>query len=443
MKKVLILAYDFPPFVSVGGLRPHNWFKYFKEFDIEPIVVTRQWEEYFINEMDYIKPSRSKSTVIEENGFGTIIKASYSPNFPNRLYLKYGENRFRFVRKTCSLFFEIAQYYWNTGPKKSIYGAADKFLQTNNVDVIIATGDPFVLFHYASKLSEKHATPWIADYRDPWSFGLGMEKKTIYKKWNRYIERKTLANVAFVTTVTNIFISKIQLLTEKQIHLIPNGYDPEVIEELVLQNSSNDILTIGFIGSIYEWNPIELFLKVLSQFVSKNGTDSIRLNLYGINNHVYIQELIDKDFPNLKSVVNIYSRLPYNEVIVESSKSNVLLLFNYYAIIGTKIYDYIGMKIPILFCFTNEPEADKLRDKHKGMNDYRDLPFDVQEQLISSKNAGLIVKNANHLHTVIDQLFVEFQETKEIKCITKESFEYSRRNQTGKLVQLINKIIIP
>ncbi|MDA3780596.1 MAG: hypothetical protein PF487_10325 [Bacteroidales bacterium] len=28
MKKVLILAYDFPPYVSVGGLRPYSWYKY-------------------------------------------------------------------------------------------------------------------------------------------------------------------------------------------------------------------------------------------------------------------------------------------------------------------------------------------------------------------------------------------------------------------------------
>jgi len=29
-KKVLILAYDFPPYVSVGGMRPYNWYRYLK-----------------------------------------------------------------------------------------------------------------------------------------------------------------------------------------------------------------------------------------------------------------------------------------------------------------------------------------------------------------------------------------------------------------------------
>ena len=54
MKKVLILAYDFPPYVSVGGLRPHAWYKYLKEFGVEPIVVTRQWENVHGNHLDYI-----------------------------------------------------------------------------------------------------------------------------------------------------------------------------------------------------------------------------------------------------------------------------------------------------------------------------------------------------------------------------------------------------
>ena len=37
--KVLILAYDFPPYVSVGGIRPYNWMKFMPEFDVEPMVM--------------------------------------------------------------------------------------------------------------------------------------------------------------------------------------------------------------------------------------------------------------------------------------------------------------------------------------------------------------------------------------------------------------------
>ena len=42
MKKVLILAYDFPPYVSVGGLRPYSWYKYFHEFGLYSVFVPEQ-----------------------------------------------------------------------------------------------------------------------------------------------------------------------------------------------------------------------------------------------------------------------------------------------------------------------------------------------------------------------------------------------------------------
>jgi len=51
MKKVLILAYDFPPYVSAGGLRPYYWYLYLKEFGVEPVVITWQWENKHGNQL--------------------------------------------------------------------------------------------------------------------------------------------------------------------------------------------------------------------------------------------------------------------------------------------------------------------------------------------------------------------------------------------------------
>ncbi|MCC5924652.1 MAG: hypothetical protein JJT77_12780, partial [Crocinitomicaceae bacterium] len=143
MKKVLILAYDFPPYVSVGGLRPYNWFKYFKQFDIEPVVVTRQWENKYGNELDYIAPSASKKVEIEKNEYGTIIRAPYFPNLANRLMLKYGDKKFRLIRKIISAYFELFQFVLPVGPKRTVYLAAKEYLKNNKVDVVIATGEPF------------------------------------------------------------------------------------------------------------------------------------------------------------------------------------------------------------------------------------------------------------------------------------------------------------
>ena len=85
MKKVLILAYDFPPYASVGALRPYSWYKYLHEFGIYPVVVTRQWNNKYGNHLDYIASGYSSQPVIEESERGTIIRTPYFPNLANKL----------------------------------------------------------------------------------------------------------------------------------------------------------------------------------------------------------------------------------------------------------------------------------------------------------------------------------------------------------------------
>ena len=58
-KRVLILAYDFPPYVSVGGLRPYAWYKYLRECGVYPVVITRQWANRYGNALDYIAAGES------------------------------------------------------------------------------------------------------------------------------------------------------------------------------------------------------------------------------------------------------------------------------------------------------------------------------------------------------------------------------------------------
>ena len=169
MKRVLIITYDFPPYVSVGGLRPYNWYVHFKEFGVEPIVVTRQWGNKHGNFLDYVAAGESNGTVLEQTDLGTILKTAYHPNFANRLLLRHGEKKYTFIRRSISAYYEFAQFIRPIGPKAGLYHGAREYLKNNRVDAIIATGDPFVLFNYAAKLSKEFRIPWIADYRDSWS----------------------------------------------------------------------------------------------------------------------------------------------------------------------------------------------------------------------------------------------------------------------------------
>ncbi len=440
-KKVLILAYDFPPYVSVGGLRPYNWFKYLLEFDVEPVVVTRQWGNTYGNHLDYIAPGWSENVEVEHSDYGTILRSPYRPNLSNRIMLSYGEKRFGFLRKLITAYYEIMQFALPIGPKSEVYKAARAYLNENKVDVIIATGDPFVLFSYASKLSKEFGTPWIADYRDPWSHNQEYGKNVFWSSWNRLLEKKIVPSAAHITTVSSFMQRKINtIVRNKPFTILPNGYDPNLIEAVASIPQDTDELNIGFVGTIYEWHPIESFLRVSAQFIQDQPNARFRLNFYGTNIQDKLALMVEERFPALKDHVSITPRIPNGEVLEKLAKNNVLLLFNYYSYMGTKIYDYLGLRRKIILCYSDDPEANTLKEKYYRIEELDSESKNLQADLIKETNAGIVVKDAVQLREVLTDLWKEFSTSGHISCHSIGEEKYSRKVQVERMAELLRSL---
>ena len=441
MKKLLILAYDFPPYVSVGGLRPYNWYRYLREFDIEPIVITRQWSNKNGNFLDYIAPGSSDNIIVEKSEYGTIIRTPYKPNLSNRILLNYGEHKFKWFRKAISAYYEFAQFLFPVGPKVEIYKAALEYLKTNKVDAIIASGDPFILFKYAAKIGRKHNTPWIADYRDPWSHNQEYAKSNLHNLWHRYFEKRTVKEAAYITTVSQFVFNKIDaLIPGKPFSILPNGYDPEVIDKIASIPQGSEKLQIAFVGTIYEWHPLESFLRTVNSFIISNPNERILINFYGTNASERIKHLTSIDFPELTQHVRITPKMPNDELLAKLAENNVMLLFNYYSYMGTKIFDYLGIQRKMILCYSDDPEAQQLKEKHYNIQESETESKQLQADLIQETNSGNIVKDSNHLIEVLAELHKEFIETGEIACHSKGVENYSRKIQVEQLARIVKLV---
>jgi glycosyltransferase involved in cell wall biosynthesis len=441
LKKILILAYDFPPYVSVGGLRPFNWFKYLSEFGVAPVVITRQWKNTHGNELDYVAAGNSDRDEFEYLGQGTIIRTPYKPNLSNRLLLKYGTSRFRLLRKFVSAFYEVMQFVLPLGPKINIYKGAQRYLKENKVDLIIATGDPFVLFHYANKLSNEFNTPWIADYRDPWSQDIPLQNKPLLRWWSQLNEERLLKKVSTVLTVSDFVSQKIAANYSNTIHIIPNGYDPELIETASLISQQSNVLSIAYAGTIYNWHPIELFLKTFNQWVEQNLNYPVQLNFYGINNQQEVERMINSKFPLLNEAVFFHKRMSNEDLLNKMAKDNVLLLFNYYSFMGTKIYDYLGLKRFILFCFTNDQDALALKDKYYHIDESDSPNLSLQADLIQQTNSGMLIEDSSKLNVALTQIAEEFYSQRKVNCMSINVGQFSRRERTSQLAEIVKDIL--
>lgn len=436
MKKLLILAYDFPPYVSVGGLRPYAWYRYLKEYGVEPIVVTRQWGNKYGNELDYIAPGESDETIVETTEYGTIIRTPYKPNLANRIMLKYGRSKFSLIRKMVTAWYEFMQFLFFVGPKSCLYRGAKEYLKHNKVDAIIATGEPFVLFKYASALSSKYNIPWVADYRDPWSQNKGRSRIRSV----RFFERKFSQNMSAVTTVSDFLKKKIsENISVPTYYIIPNGYNPETIKQVDDICPEKVVLRIALAGSIYDWHPYKSVISTFAEFVKKNDyAPKIELNFFGINRHKEIEQLALEN--SIENNVHVYPRMDNASLLQNLSRHNVMLLFNDYSIMGTKIYDYLGLKRLILFCYSNDAEALALKDKYYPVGEVEGVSTHLQEDLINETHSGIVVKDKKHLSKVLSDLYSEFTQTGSIACHSINLSNYSRREGAHQLAEIIREL---
>lgn len=440
MTKLLILAYDFPPYVSVGGLRPFSWYKYLHLFGVHPVVVTRQWSNKHGNSLDYISPGYSDSPDVLTTSKSVLIKTPFTPNLANKILLKYGEGKYRIPRKFVSLFYLFAQYFLPVGNLHELYRAADAYLKNNKADCIIATGDPFILFKYASKLSRKYSIPWIADYRDSWVQDKTFDNK-LYKTWSAFFEKKFLKNAGKITTVSTFIQKQIeQNITGKDFEIVLNGFDPEILKVVKNIEQNKNTLSIALTGTIYEWHPIESFLEVCSNLLDEDSDFDLKLNFFGINKAAEVKCLIEEKFKNLLTRAEFFPRMENLKLAEKLAEQNVFLLFNDYSILGTKIFDYLAVKRKIILCYEADAEAAELKGKYFCLQETETESKRLQAEMITATNSGIVVNDSRHLKTVLLKLNAELKKNGFVKCDSVGVEKYSRIEQVERLAQIVKEV---
>jgi hypothetical protein len=359
MKKALILAYDFPPYSSIGAQRPYSWFKYFNKFGVYPIVVTRHWEGIKYNQIDSLIKKTEKKTIIEVSNNGTIIKVPYKRNLRD-LFISTSLGKINVLRKFLSLFYQIFEFTSLLfDSKRKLYKEADKWLMKNNVDYIIATGEPFILFKYAHLLSKKHDVPWFADYRDDWiSNHSKIEDKSLYYRFYNKLsykrESKYLSNCAGVISVNDYLTQKIANRNNIVNYVtIENGVDLNAIGKLE-ENRIHKNFEILYSGIMYNFNYLEVFNEGVKKFMSKHNCPSnFKIRFIGITNYpnkaVEDAYSLQKEFP---SNVEILPNIPFESLVPYLSRASLFL--NLIAgdpslgFLGAKCYMYASFKKPII-----------------------------------------------------------------------------------------------
>jgi glycosyltransferase involved in cell wall biosynthesis len=429
LQRVLILAYDFSPYVSIGAQRPESWLRHFPDLGIDTTVVTRHWNDNTKTSIDYIRPSAKQAIETTElSNLARVVRVPFQPNFRDKIIIKYGLNRFVFFRRILSILFSVGKFFsLKIDDTASIYSAADEYLSKNKVDVIIATGEPFILFKHANKLSARHQIPWVADFRDCWSVSPmrsngGIISRFVNKIF-RGIEQKVVSSASFITTPSPSYKYLLEKIHPgKDVEVVYNGYNADVFEEIGNVNADEDVFEIAYAGILYEHQQLEMFLDGLKLFLDKVDRSKVRVIFYGIAFYDDMTSRILNYDTSLNELIVITERFSYPEVMKKLKKADVLLLLSNEGAnwLNAKVFDYIALERPVL-----------LVKNDKGI--LRDILNRCETGFIASSS----VEVSNHLQFICQNYFVE---RKAFPAPVNYDF-FSRSNQAMIFVNLLKQKI--
>ena len=431
-KKILIISYYWPPAGGPGVQRWLKFVKYLPDFGWEPTVFIPENPSYPIVDetlqKDVPKNLKMIKTKIWEpyqlaEKFGKDNKKFKAGQFDVGENQSWKAKLSIFVRG--NFFIPDARVFW----VKPSVEFLEKYLKANHYDVLVTTGPPHSLHLIGLGLKKKFPDlKWIADFRDPWteiSYYKHLKLTKIADKKHRKLESEVFKN-ADVTLATSYTDAENFRKKGANAFCITNGFDSEIESqksEVGSKNSTNKF-TLSYVGVLEQLRDPGNLWWTLYEIMCENEefSNDFELKFVGKVDNKIQQSLFHI---GINQNIKYLGYLPHEQALQEMQDSTVLLMTNFpqessKGIIPGKIFEYLATGKTILSFGPKDADVEKILNetkagKHFGYDEKENLKKFILESYENWK-LGTLNQNAENIE------------------------QFSRKNLTQKLVDLMNKI---
>ena len=426
-KNVLVLSWYFPPCNLTPAERIYSWARYFHENNLYPTIVTRNWDIPVQNlNNEFI--ATGEKIVHEKNEFYEVYYIPYQPDLKQKLFKRYSGTKFYFLYLAVSFLYSFLENFTSYfTPYTSLYTFARKLAAQTKFSHLLISGSPFHLFKFGYQLNKKYNIPWVADYRDDWNtneifVSNGAIKKMI-QRLSLLNEKKWVNTASFFTTVSDHYVQKIKRNLHIPGHTILNGFMPENYNGLALP-SPTEKFTICYVGSLYESQPIEIFISSVKKMAADKKP--LQVKFIGMQSQNQAMLRIKKLTEGIEDFFVFTERLPKEKVIQTQHESDLLLICSHNNIKGTpgsKLYEYIALKKPVLVC-----PSDR----------------DIIEETLSYTHQGIFAEDSDKCYDILSNLYNVWKQQGNIAGVVQVNEancdSFSRKTQALKLSKLISDL---
>lgn len=429
-KRVLFLAFHFPPEGGAGVQRSVKFVRYLREFGYESVVVTGPLPS---------GAALNDPTLSAELPEGQEVhRVPTTPPPPPSPWRGRAE---RWLRLTPAF-----ERWWIGGAVDAARGAGD-------VDLVFATMSPFASALAAAAIARERGVPWVADLRDPWALDEMIQYPThVHRRLAMRDMRSALASAAAVVmnTPEAAAAAERELSGLRTVTSIPNGFDPEDFADAKQRDAGDGVFRIVHTGHIHVENGIEnrrtmrvrrllggslgrvdiltrshlYLLRALEEVAARDAraAAAIELHLAG--------PVSGLDRPGARSdLLRVHGYVPHGESVALLQRADLLFLPMHElsggrraTIVPGKTYEYVASGRPILAAV---PEGDA-----------RDL--------VVRAGTGFVCEpsDVESMARIVEERFAAFVAGAGPPALDREAIApYARRNLANELARVFDGVL--
>ena len=382
-KKVLIIAYIFPPIGGSGVQRTLKFVKYLRKFNYEPIVVTVLYCEFMPKDNtllceipDDIQIVRIKEASADERYYKDFVDFYAGIVKDDRLTEQYEFQLLKLQNNFKRLAFVTDI---NVTWAMEVVDKIGDIIDFDGIDLIYSTSGPYSDHIAGYYLKKKYRKPWISDFRDEWTNNpyFDLDRKSILYKMQRKMEDNILKYSDKVLTVSEIssenYINEFHL-PENKVMTITNGYDEDDFESVEgYDKKRNDKFTIIFNGSLYFEIDPSCFIISVNQLIEekKIPKEKISVEIVGEVERYILDKIVSID---IYGIIKILSYMPHVNSLKNASRADLLLLIiggstRLKSVYTGKVFEYLRLCRHIISLSPRNSLVEKLiLETRRGRN---------------------------------------------------------------------------
>lgn len=451
VRRVLVVAYVFPPAGGAGVQRVTKFVKYLPEFGWDCSVLTVAnpsvpvFDETLENDIPESTVVRLARTLEPGYALKNVVSAGSDGSKGTtqagrlRTLLKSA------IRSAGNAFLQPdAQILWYPGAVKE----GLQLLSELKHDAIFATAPPFSSFVTAAALSRRSGLPLIVDYRDEWGISNrhqeNRQKSGFSHRLQDRMQRKVLRQASAVVATTtrsaeSVADSVRRAGSSASVSCIYNGYDAADFPNRSSSSDSLAVETLGdtqnektnpggrklriaYVGTLWNLTSIEPIVTAIEKLAQADSTKAERIELVIAGRSMGAQDEILGRLEAAPCRVIREGYVDHNRAIEIMRQADVqcLLLSDVPEagrVVPAKTFEYLAFGGKILYVGPEGEVREILSD------------FNQAESFVPSDSEGI----ADYLSRHLDGTIAEVAD-----CEAESAVRFERRTLTGQLASILN-----